>query len=142
MPNNTEVKRLLDELAAMQVQASEEALKLSDQQLDATVKSGDREQPVRYFLYQMVVHPREHYVHLNKVFRHTGSGIIQPSEAALIVEQAKQSLGALVGLLARANDDDLDKEYDGHSLRKVLEHLKQAHSYYLSRIKKVTQPQP
>lgn len=141
MPSNTEVKRLVNELLAMQEQATEEALKLTDEQLDAMIKMGDREQPLRYFLYQMVVHPREHAVHLGKVFQHTGSKAAQPSEAQAIMEYAKESLGALLGVLARATDEDLDREYESHSLRKVLEHLKLAHSYYLSRIKKVTAPQ-
>lgn len=132
--SNTQTEKLLQELAAIQQQCMMEASGLTNEQLDKNVPLGRGERPTRAILYQMVAHPREHLVHLQKVLQKTGSPASQPTEAQLILNQAAESFGVFVGLFARTTDDDLDREFEGHSIRKVLEHVKMAYGLYLNGI--------
>ena len=135
MADRAQLQRLVEDLVAVQAQCASLAVGLADEKLEQRVALGQRETALRNILYQMVVHPREHTVHLSKVLQATASAHARPTEAQLIVEQASQSLGTLLGLLARLTDEDLDREFEGHSLRKVLEHLATAHGSYLKGIK-------
>ncbi|MCX6020793.1 MAG: hypothetical protein NTZ05_03510 [Chloroflexi bacterium] len=134
MPNS-EIMRLLGELIAVQRQCTEVAASFTNAQLDTMINVRGTDQPVRGQLYNMVLHPREHYVHLQKVLQETGAPGAAPTEAQLIMDQAAQSLGAVIGLFARMTDDDLDREHEGHSPRNVLEHLAAAHGAYLQRMR-------
>ncbi len=126
--------QLIQDVTNVYQQCMMEAASLTNEQLDKVVPVGKREIPARTVLYNMVAHPREHSIHLQKILQKTGSPASQPSEAQLILSAAAESFGALSGLVARTSDADLDKEFDGHSLRKVLEHVKYAYGLYLSGI--------
>lgn len=126
--------QLIQDVASIYQQCMMEAASLTNEQLDKVVPLGRREVPARTILYNMVAHPKEHAVHLQKVLQKAGSAASQPSEAQLILSEAAESFGTLSGLVARTSDDDLDKEFEGHSLRKVLEHVKFAYGLYLSGI--------
>ena len=126
--------QLIQDVASIYQQCMMEAASLTNEQLDKVVPLGKREVPARAILYNMVAHPREHSIHLQKVLQKTGSAAAQPAEAHLILSAAAESFGALNGLIARTSDDDLDKEFEGHSLRKVLEHVKFAYGLYLNGI--------
>lgn len=132
--SKTQCQQLLQEVATIQQQCILEACELNNQQLDKTVPLGRREVAARFILYQMVGHPREHTVHLQKVLQKTGASGAQPNEAQLILGEAAESFGDFVGLFARMSDEDLDREYEGHSPRKVLEHMKSAYQLYLQGI--------
>lgn len=129
MPNE-ETQRLLQQLIDAQRQCFDVAATLSNADLDRLVPMGSREIPARAVMYQLVVHPREHYVHLQKVLQETGAPGARPTEAQLIADQAAQALGTFIGLFARMSDDDLDREFEGHSPRTVLEHLIQTYGRY------------
>jgi hypothetical protein len=109
----------------------QQAAGLTDQQLDQRVPAfGGREVGVRQLLYQCMSHAREHSVHLNKILQQTGAPGAQPSEAQLILVQVAEALGALHGALARLSDADLDRQYEEHTPRKVLEHVAATASNY------------
>ncbi len=126
--------QLIQDVAMVYLQCLLEATSLTNEQLDKVVPVGKREIPARTILYNMVAHPREHSIHLQKILQKTGSPASQPSEAQLILSEAAESFGSLSGLIARTSDADMDKEFDGHSLRKVLEHVKFAYGLYLNGI--------
>lgn len=109
---------------------------LSNEQLEGRVPFfGGREIAVRNMLYMMVTHPREHTVHLTKILQKTGTPGAHPTESLLILGQIAESLGALEGLLARASDADLDQEFEGDSIRRVLEHVASTQQGYSQRIR-------
>lgn len=130
--SNQEVQRLLEEISAAHRTCEEEAATLTDQQLDrsVTMRSG-REMNVRGILYMMTGHPREHTVHLKKLLQQTDAPGGRPSEAQNILEEAGMSLGRFKALFARLTDEDLDREFEEQTPRKVLEHMKSSYSYYL-----------
>ena len=132
--SKTQSQQLLQEVVNIYQQCMMEAAELTNEQLDKTVPLGQRTAPARFILYQMVGHPREHFVHLQKVLQKTGSPAAQPTEAQLILGEAAESTGAFLGLFARTSDADLDREFEGHSPRKVLQHLKTAYELYLKGI--------
>ncbi|MDO8636342.1 MAG: hypothetical protein Q7R34_08900 [Dehalococcoidia bacterium] len=126
--------QLIKDVASIYQQCVMEAASLTNEQLDKVVPVGKREIPARTILYNMVAHPREHSIHLQKILQKTGSPASQPSEAQLILSEAAESFGSLSGLIARTSDDDMDKEFEGHSLRKVLDHVIFAYGLYLNGI--------
>ena len=130
--SNREVQQLLEEIAAAHHACEEEAATLTNQQLDrpVTMRSG-RQMNVRGILYLMTGHPREHTVHLKKLLQETDAPGARPSEAQTIMEEAGESLGRFKALFARMSDEDLDRESEGHTPRKVLEHVKSSYTFYL-----------
>jgi hypothetical protein len=127
---NTEAQALLQQLIDAQTRCFATAAVLTNADLDKRVPSGTREVLVRNTMYQLVAHPREHYVHLHKILQETGAPGAQPTEAQLIADQAAQALGTILGIFARITDDDLDREFEGHSPRNVLEHMIRAYQNY------------
>lgn len=126
--------KLVQEVVATYQKCLLEAATLSNEQLDKKVALGQREVPARGILYNMVAHPREHAIHLQKLLQKAGSPAAQPSEAQLIAAEAAEAFGTLTGLLARTTDADLDREFEGHTPRKVLEHVKFAYELYIKGI--------
>lgn len=136
----SEMKKLLGEVVDFQEQCIARARELSNEQLDTTYTvmrpSGPRELLLRNVLYNLVIHPREHAVHVGKILQKTGSPLGQPTESQAIVMKAKEAWGEFEAMLASLDDSDLDREYEGHSLRSVLLHLRDAHKSYLDSIEK------
>ena len=48
-----------------------------------------------------------------------------------ILEEAGESLGRFKALFARMSDEDLDREFEENTPRKVLEHVKSSYTFYL-----------
>lgn len=130
----TETQALIQQLFDVQQQVFSAASTLSNTDLDKRVPMGTREVLARGILYQLVTHPREHYVHLQKVLQETDAPGARPTEAQLIAGEAAESLGQLIGLFARMTDADLDRESEGHSPRSVLDHLIRSYQGYLSAV--------
>ncbi|MBI2172169.1 MAG: hypothetical protein HYU30_09190 [Chloroflexi bacterium] len=135
-----ELSKLIQEVAAAQEQCIEKGKGLSNHQLDTNFSvarpTGTREYQLRGVLYNLVIHPREHSVHIAKILQKTGSPLGQPTEAQAIIAKAKESWGELEGVLACLDDGDLDREYEGHTLRSLLVHLRNAHQFYATTIDK------
>lgn len=128
--SSTETRRLTDEATAALRSCAAMAVTLSNEELDKPVTFGRQELNVRTILYRMANHAREHTVHVKKLLAETGAPSAHPSEAQLIVELASETLGAFTGLVARMTDDDLDREFEGQTPRKILEHVNSAYSHY------------
>lgn len=131
--------RLLSELVKVQEACIEKGVRLTNQRLDTTVQMGTREVIARNVLYMLVAHPREHSVHINKILQATGATGAMPTESQMILARAKESMGELLGTFARLDDSDLDREFEGHTLRSILEHLTRSHRGYLTAIEKALQ---
>ena len=125
---------LLSDLLEIQETCIKKAISLSNEQLDNEVTIGSRELPVLNVLYMLVAHPREHSIHINKILQANNAPTAMPTEAQMILSKAKESMGELLGTFARLEDSDLEREFEGHSLREILEHLKRAHENYLAAI--------
>ncbi|MBI4289444.1 MAG: hypothetical protein HY671_13590 [Chloroflexi bacterium] len=132
--SKAQTMQLIQEVMAVYQQCMLEGSALTNEQLDKVVPLGKREVPARNILYNMVAHPREHSIHLQKVLQKTGSPASQPTEAQLILEKAAEAFGSLAGLIVRTSDDDLERESEGHTPKKVLEHVKYAYEIYLKAI--------
>ena len=134
----TELQKLIKEVVAYQEECIAKARGLTNEQLDANFTvmrpSGPRPQVMRSVLYNLSIHPREHSVHLAKILQKTGSPLAQPTEAQAILAKAKESWGELEAVLACMDDNDLDREHEGHTPRNVLTHLRDAHKSYLESI--------
>ena len=135
-----EITKLTREVIEAQEQCIEKAKQLSNQQLDPTFSmvrpTGTREYQLRGVLYNLVIHPREHSVHIAKILQKTGSPLGQPTEAQAIIAKAKESSGEQEAELACLDDKDLDREYEGHTLRSILVHLRAAPQNYATVIDK------
>ena len=86
---------------------------------------------MRGILYMMTGHPREHTVHLKKLLQETDAPGGRPSEAQTILEEAGESMGRFKALFARMTDEDLDREFEEQTPRKILEHVKSSYDFYL-----------
>ena len=130
--SNQEVQRLLEEITAAHRACEEGAATLTNQDLDrsVTMRTG-REMNVRGILYMMTGHPREHTVHLKKLLQETDAPGGRPSEAQTILEEAGESMGRFKALFARMTDEDLDREFEEQTPRKILEHVKSSYDFYL-----------
>ncbi|MBI4312331.1 MAG: hypothetical protein HY681_11200 [Chloroflexi bacterium] len=135
-----ELNKLIRDVVEAQEQCIEKASGVTNQQLDTTYSvvrpTGVREYQLRGMLYNLVIHPREHSVHIAKILQKTGSPLAQPTEAQAIMAKAKEAWGELEAVLACLDDKDLDREYEGHSLRGILQHLRSAHQFYATAIDK------
>ena len=130
--SNQEVQRLLEEITAAHQACEEGAATLTNQELDrsVTTRTG-RQMNVRGILYMMTGHPREHTVHLKKLLQETDAPGGRPSEAQTILEEAGESMGRFKALFARMTDEDLDREFEEQTPRKILEHVKSSYDFYL-----------
>lgn len=135
-----ELSKLIRDVVDVQEQCIEKAATISNPQLDATFSmvrpTGTREYQLRGVLYNLVIHPREHSVHIGKILQKTGSPLAQPTEAQAVMAKAKESWGELEAVLACLEDKDLDREYEGHTIRSILVHLRNAHQSYLGTMEK------
>ncbi len=129
--SRTEVQQMLDEITAAHRNCEDDASILTNEQLDRSIsmRSG-RQTSVRGILYMMTGHTKEHTVHMKKLLQETGAPGASPSEAHLILEEAGEALGRLKALFARMSDDDLDREFEEQTPRKILEHVKGSYTYY------------
>ena len=133
-----ELRKLMAQVVEHQEACISRAKDLTNDQLDTTWTvqrpNGERQYNMRGVLYNLSIHPREHAVHLQKVLQKTGSPLAQPTEAQAILAKGKEAWGELEGVLASCDDSDLDRTFEGHSLRIVLTHLRDAHKSYLDSI--------
>ena len=121
----TQVNALVDSLVAAYKDAVETVDKLTDSQLDTQVEGfGGRVAPLRGSVYNMVWQSREHAVHVNKILGATGAKAAHPTEAQAILGEAGQALGQFMALLARLNDEDLDRSFEDQTPSKVAEHVR------------------
>ncbi len=121
----TQVNALIDGLIAAYKETAEAASKLSNEQLDTQVPGyGGRTNPLRNALYSPVGQAREHTIHVAKILQVTHAPAAQPTEAQAILAEAGQALGQFIGLLARLNDDDLDRSFEDQTPRKVADHVR------------------
>ncbi len=135
-----ELSKLIQDVVDVQEQCIEKGKSITNAQLDTNFSmvrpTGVREYQLRGLLYNLVIHPREHSVHIGKILQKTGSPLGQPSEAQAIAAKAKEAWGELEAVLVCLDDSDLDREYEGHTIRSILTHLRAAHANYLSAIEK------
>ena len=135
-----DLTKLIRDVVDAQEQCIEKAKSITNAQLDTNFSmvrpTGIREYQLRAVLYNLVIHPREHSVHIGKILQKTGSPLGQPTEAQVILGKAKEAWGELEAVLACLDDFDLDKEYEGHTIRSILTHLRAAHLNYLGTIEK------
>lgn len=135
-----ELSKLIRDVIDVQEQCMEKAKSITNAQLDTNFSmvrpTGVREYQLRGVVYNLVLHPREHSVHIGKILQKTGSPLGQPSEAQAIIAKAKEAWGELEAVLACLDDSDLDREYEGHTIRSILTHLRAAHANYLGTIEK------
>lgn len=133
-----ELKKLINDVVAQQERSIVHANILRNEQLDATFTvtgpNGPREMVMRTVLYNLVNHPREHSVHLAKILQKTGSPLAQPTEAQVIAAKGKEAFGEVEAVLACLDDKDLDREFEGHTVRSVLTHLRDSHRSYADRL--------
>lgn len=129
-----EIKKLIAQVVEYQEACIAKSKDLTNEQLDTTWTSGTRQRNLRTALYNLSSHSREHSVHLQKILQKTGSPLAQPTEAQAILAKGKEAWGELEAVLACMDDKDLDRNFEGHSPRIVLEHLRDAHKSYLAQI--------
>ncbi len=123
--SRTQVNALIDSLVASYKEAAETVAKVSNTHLDTPVAGFQgRVAPLRGSIYNMVWHPREHVIHLNKVLQESKAPTATPNEAQAILAESGQAIGQLIGLLARLNDEDLDRSFEDQTPRKVIEHVR------------------
>ncbi|MBI4203338.1 MAG: hypothetical protein HY532_09535 [Chloroflexi bacterium] len=136
-----ELKKMIQDVVQAQELCIERATNVTNPQLDLNFSvprptGGTRDYQMRALLYNLVIHPREHAVHIGKILQQTGSPLAQPSETQAILMKAKEAWGELEAVLACLDDADLDREFEGHSLRSILTHLRNAHQGYANAIEK------
>ena len=121
----TQVNALIDGLIAAYKETAETVSQLSDTQLDTQVPGfGGRTAPLRNSVYSPVWQAKEHAIHVAKILRVTHAPMAEPTEAQAILAETAQSLGQFIGLLARLNDEDLDRSFEDQTPRKVADHVR------------------
>ncbi len=119
-----QVNALIDQLIAAYKEAAETVSKLTNEQLDTQVEGyGGRMAPLRGSIYNAVMQPTEHAIHIQKILQVTKSPSAEISEAEAILAQSGIAVGQLIGLLARLDDSDLDRSFEDQTPRKVVEHV-------------------
>ncbi len=117
---------MLQETSALFMQASAELEKLSNEQLDQRVKLFSREVPKRVAAYDLGNHLREHSIHVQKLLEKVGAPGGNQTEAQRIIRENSIALGAFMAAFSLVNDEDLDKEFENQTPRKIIDHVRSA----------------
>ncbi len=121
-----QIQKLLNDMVTAYNQVAPALNGLTNQQLETVVKPFRNEQSARNALYGIGNHVREHSVHVQKVMQVTGAAGAHPTEAQNIMRDNNVALAAFISSFSLLNDEDLDKEFENQSPRKIIEHVKHA----------------
>lgn len=119
-----QVRKMLQETSALFMQTIAELDKVSNEQLDQRVKLFSREVPRRNAAYDLGNHLREHSIHVQKLLEKVGAQGASQTEAQRIIRENSMALGAFIAAFSLVNDEDLDKEFENQTPRKIIEHIR------------------
>ena len=123
---NEQTRKLISDLVEAYNQAAAAGLQLQDAELEKKVPIFRGEQSKRAILYGLGNHAREHSIHIQKVLQETGAAGARGTEALDIIREANAAMAAFLSAFSRVTDNDLDKEFESQSPRKIIEHVKHA----------------
>lgn len=131
----SELEQLLDQLVAARRAADERLNHLSEADLEVRTEFYGGQRMVRFILYQMGRHEREHITHIKKIRQALNA---PQSEAAMILAQNQATRGELLAELMGLSDEELNRQPAPNewSVRQVLEHAIQVEGRYLAAAEK------
>ena len=129
----TEVTELVERMRASRKMIFDRVKDVTEDQMLAPARWGQREVTARFMFYRLVAHEAEHTVHLIKTYQSLG---ITLSETALILKQLQALRGELEGLILGLTDEEVDKTPDNGewSVRHVIEHILDTEDNYSGQI--------
>ena len=133
---NEQASKLLSDLVSLYYQVTQTASDLTSEQLEAVVPFGRSERQKRSILYGIGDHMREHSVHIQKLLQKTGAPGAMPTESQNIMGVNNAALAAYISAFSLVTDQDLDKEFEGTTPRKIMEHVSYALNFYAQGLKK------
>ncbi len=132
---STDLERLENELVAARRAADERLSCLSEADLEVRTEFYGGQRMVRFILYQMGRHEREHITHVKKIRQALNA---PQTEAQMILAQNQATRGELLAELMGLTDDELNRQPAPNewSVRQVLEHAIQVEGRYLAAAEK------
>jgi len=127
----SELEQLLDQLVAARRAADERLGHLTEADLQVRTEFYGGQRMVRFILYQMGRHEREHITHIKKIRQALNA---PQSEAQMILAQNQATRGELLAELMGLSDEELNRQpAPGEwSVRQVMEHAIQVEGRYLA----------
>lgn len=131
----SEVQRLVDQLTAARREADERLSRLSEAEMEIRTEFYGAQRMVRFILYQMGRHEREHIVHIRKIRQALNA---PQSEAHMILAQNQATRGELLAELMGLSDEELNRQPapEEWSVRQVLAHAIEVERRYLAAAEK------